>query len=128
MDISCKRVYQGCVYHVGVTSIIASTFSRRTLVFTKPIKPKSGNAKANIFNPAALHLLQNCLDFGFLVTKTSSWIVKEVFNIWCWTCMMELFGTCTRVVAKSNVFVLVSITWFCSVILSPYTLRSILVR
>ena len=49
-----------------------------------------------------------------LVTGTSFWIVKEVFAIWCWTCLVELSGTCTTVVWKSNIFVLVSISPFWS--------------
>ena len=63
-----------------------------------------------------------------LVTGTSFWILKEAFHIWCWTCMIKLSSTCTRVVLKLEIFVLVLVTWLCSLILSPSTLQFILVR
>ena len=47
MDIPSKRVYQDCVWNVGVTSIIASTFSQRILFITRPIKLKGRNARTN---------------------------------------------------------------------------------
>ena len=50
MDILCRRVYQGCVCHVAVTSIIASTFSRRMLFITGPVKVKGGNVKTNVLS------------------------------------------------------------------------------
>ena len=53
IDILSRRVYQGFVCVVSVTSIIASTFSQRTLLITQPIKLKDGNAKPNI-------LFQSC--------------------------------------------------------------------
>ena len=53
MDILSRRVYQGFVCLVGVTSIITSTFAQRTLLITQPIKLKDGNAKPNI-------LFQSC--------------------------------------------------------------------
>ena len=49
IDLLSRRVYQGFFCHVGVTSIIASTFYWRTLFITRPIKLKGGYAKANIF-------------------------------------------------------------------------------
>ena len=51
---------------MGVTSIIASTFSPRTLFHTRTIKRKCGNAKTFCSSPVALHLLQNCLDLAFM--------------------------------------------------------------
>ena len=41
---------------------------------------------------------------------------------------MELSGTCTCLVVKFNIFVLVSFAWFCRVIVSRSTLWSVLVK
>ena len=57
IDLLSRRVYQGFFCHVGVTSIIASTFYWRTLFITRPIKLKGGYAKANIFFPVLLHCI-----------------------------------------------------------------------
>ena len=74
----------------------------------------------------AIFISANCSKL--LVTGTSFWISKEVFPIWCWTCMMKLSSTCTRVALKLEIFVLVLVTWLCSIILSPSTLQFVLVR
>ena len=74
----------------------------------------------------AIFISANCSKL--LVTGTSFWISKEVFPIWCWTCMMKLSSTCTRFVLKLEIFVLVLVTWLCSIILSPSTLQFVLVR
>ena len=58
MDILSRRILQGCVYHAGVTGIIDSTFSQRTLLITRPIRMESGNAKVNI-------LFQSCCIASF---------------------------------------------------------------
>ena len=68
MDILSTRIYQGCVCHMAVTSIIASTFSRRTLFITRPIKLKVGMQDQTFCSsPAALHLFQNCLDLASML-------------------------------------------------------------
>ena len=38
--------------------------------------------------------------------------------IWCWTCIIELSGTCISVILKLNIFILLSIAWFCPEIAS----------
>ena len=71
MDILSRRVYQCCVYHVGVTSIIVCRLSRRILFTTGPIRLKGGNAKANI-------LLRSCCIVS--VTK----LFKSSFHVIYW--------------------------------------------
>ena len=74
MDIFSRRVYQGCVCHLGVTSTIASTFSRRNLFITWPIKLKSGNAKRNI-------LFYSCCIPSIAKTYSGSWWHSLGINI-----------------------------------------------
>ena len=75
-----------------------------------------------------MHIFVSGTSSELLVAETSFWIVKGVFGSWCWTCMMELSGTCTCLVVKSDIFVLVSFAWFCRVIVSLSTLWSVLVK
>ena len=70
MDILSRRVYQGCVWHVSVTSIIASTFSRRALFITRPIKLEGGNGKQT-FVPVLLYCI--CCKTGFHAIYWRSW-------------------------------------------------------
>ena len=71
MDIISRWIFQGCVYHVGVTGIIDSTFSQRTLFVTRPVRMEGGNAKANI-------LFQSCCIASF------SKLFGSDFNVIYW--------------------------------------------
>ena len=74
MDILNRRVYQGCVCHVGVTSIIASIFSRRTLFITRPIRLMVGNAKPKIlFQSCCTASVAKLFRSGFHAIYGRSW-------------------------------------------------------
>ena len=74
MDILSRRLYQGSVCHVSVTSVIASTFPRKTLFITRPIKLKGGNAKLSIlFQSWFISSVAKLFGSGFHAMYRGSW-------------------------------------------------------
>ena len=74
MNILSRRLYQGSVCHVSVTSVIASTFPRITLFIIRAIKLKGGNAKLSIlFQSWFISSVAKLFGSGFHVMYWGSW-------------------------------------------------------